>query len=146
MKTPDARTDDNQKLAAWISDFLENAATVNANMEGRWIEPLKHHQPYKQDGWLPRGLEPRRLLNLAQMLEVFATEYVAIGSSIQSIKDTFGVDVALEGPVPEPDGGEVIAKRKGVPATEGLKEARSKRTSRCTRTGSEAYGAGQVGN
>jgi len=26
----------------------------------------------------------------------------------------------------------VIAKRKGVPATEGLKEARSKRTSRCT--------------
>jgi hypothetical protein len=46
----------------------------------------------------------------------------------------------------QPDGGEVIAKRKGVPATEGLKEARSKRASRCTRTGSEAYGAGRVGN
>jgi len=39
----------------------------------------------------------------------------------------------------------VIAKRKGVPATEGLKEAWSKRASRCTRTGSEAYGAGRVG-
>jgi hypothetical protein len=35
------------------------------------------------------------------MLEVFAEEYVSIGSSIQSVKDTFGVDVALEGPVPE---------------------------------------------
>ena len=39
----------------------------------------------------------------------------------------------------------MIAKRKGVPATEGLKEARSKGTSRCTRTRSEAYGAGRAG-
>ena len=34
----------------------------------------------------------------------------------------------------------MIAKWKGVVARRGLKEARSKRTSRCTRTGSEAYG------
>jgi hypothetical protein len=40
----------------------------------------------------------------------------------------------------------VIAKRKGVVARRGLKEAWSKRTSRCTRTGYEAYGAGRVGN
>jgi hypothetical protein len=39
----------------------------------------------------------------------------------------------------------VIAKRKGVIERCGLKEAWSKRTSRCTRTGSEAYGAGRVG-
>jgi len=39
----------------------------------------------------------------------------------------------------------VIAKRKGVPATEGLKEAWNKRTSRWTRTGYEAYGTGRVG-
>jgi hypothetical protein len=39
----------------------------------------------------------------------------------------------------------VIAKRKGVPATEGLKEAWSKSTSRCTRTGFEAYGVGRAG-
>jgi len=41
------------------------------------------------------------LLNLHQMLEVYALEYIAIGSAIQSIKDTFGVDAALEGTVPE---------------------------------------------
>ena len=40
----------------------------------------------------------------------------------------------------------MIAKRKGVPVTEGLKEAWSKRTSRWTRTGSEAYDAGRVGH
>ena len=40
----------------------------------------------------------------------------------------------------------MIAKRRGVPATEGLKEARSKGASRCTKTGSEAYGVGQAGN
>jgi len=39
----------------------------------------------------------------------------------------------------------VIAKRKVVPATEGLKEAWNKRAGRCTRTGSEAYGAGRAG-
>ena len=39
----------------------------------------------------------------------------------------------------------MIAKRKGVVARRGLKEAWSKRTSRCTRTGSEAYGAGRAG-
>jgi hypothetical protein len=39
----------------------------------------------------------------------------------------------------------VIAKRKGVVARRGLKEAWSKRTSRCTRTGFEAYGAGRAG-
>jgi hypothetical protein len=38
----------------------------------------------------------------------------------------------------------VIAKRKGVTVRWGLKEAWSKRTSRCTRTESEAYGAGRV--
>ena len=38
----------------------------------------------------------------------------------------------------------MIAKRKGVVARRGLKEAWSKRTSRCTKTGSEAYGAGRV--
>jgi hypothetical protein len=39
----------------------------------------------------------------------------------------------------------VIAKRKGVVVRRGLKEARSKGASRCTRTGFEAYGAGRVG-
>jgi len=45
-----------------------------------------------------------------------------------------------------PDGGEVIAKRKGVIARWGLKEAWSKDASRWTRTGYEAYGAGRAGN
>ena len=40
----------------------------------------------------------------------------------------------------------MIAKRKGVVARRGLKEAWSKRTGRWTRTGSEAYGAGRVGS
>ena len=35
----------------------------------------------------------------------------------------------------------MIAKRKGVVVRRGLKEAWSKRTSRCTRTGSEAIGS-----
>jgi len=39
----------------------------------------------------------------------------------------------------------VIAKRKGAAARWGLKEARSKGASRCTRTRSEAYGAGRIG-
>jgi hypothetical protein len=39
----------------------------------------------------------------------------------------------------------VIAKRKGVLATEGLKEAWNKRTSRWTRTGYKASGAGRAG-
>lgn len=39
----------------------------------------------------------------------------------------------------------MIAKRKGVIVRWGLKEAWSKRTSRCTGTGLEAYGAGRVG-
>ena len=43
------------------------------------------------------------------------------------------------------DGGEVLAKRKGVVARRGLKEAWSKSASRWTRTGYEAYGAGRVG-
>ena len=38
----------------------------------------------------------------------------------------------------------MIAKHRGVPATEGLKDAWSKRASRCTRTRSEAYGAGEL--
>jgi hypothetical protein len=37
-----------------------------------------------------------------------------------------------------------IAKRKGVVARRALKEAWSKRASRCTRTGSEAYGSGRA--
>jgi hypothetical protein len=41
--------------------------------------------------------------------------------------------------------GEVIAKRKGVIARWGLKEAWSKDASRWTRTGYEAYGAGRAG-
>ena len=40
----------------------------------------------------------------------------------------------------------MIAKRKGVVARRGLKEAWSKRTSRCIRTRFEAYGAGRVGS
>jgi hypothetical protein len=40
----------------------------------------------------------------------------------------------------------VIAKRKGVAARRGLKEAWSKDASRWTRTGYEAYGAGRAGN
>jgi hypothetical protein len=44
-----------------------------------------------------------------------------------------------------PDGGEVIAKRKGVVVRRGLKEAWSKDASRWTRTGYEAYGAGRAG-
>ena len=39
----------------------------------------------------------------------------------------------------------MIAKRKGTLVTKGLKEAWSKRTSRCTRTELEAYGAGRAG-
>jgi len=42
--------------------------------------------------------------------------------------------------------GEVIAKRKGVIARWGLKEAWSKDASRWTRTGYEAYGIGRAGN
>ena len=38
----------------------------------------------------------------------------------------------------------MIAKRKGVAARWGLKEAWSKRASRCTRTGFEAHGAGRA--
>ena len=38
----------------------------------------------------------------------------------------------------------MIAKRKGVAVRRCLKEAWSKRTSRWTRTGSEAYGAERV--
>ena len=38
-----------------------------------------------------------------------------------------------------------IAKRKGVVARRGLKEAWSKGASRCTRTGLEAPDAGRVG-
>jgi hypothetical protein len=38
----------------------------------------------------------------------------------------------------------VVANRKGVPATEGLKEAWSKRTSRCTRTGCEHTAPGEL--
>ncbi len=40
--------------------------------------------------------------------------------------------------------GEILAKRKGV-VRRGLKEAWSKSASRCTRTGSEAYGVGRGG-
>jgi hypothetical protein len=39
----------------------------------------------------------------------------------------------------------VIAKRKGVIARWGLKEAWSKYASRWTKTGYEAYGAGRAG-
>jgi hypothetical protein len=46
----------------------------------------------------------------------------------------------------QPDGGEVIAKRKGVAARRGLKEPRSKSASRWTRTGLEADSAGRAGN
>jgi len=46
----------------------------------------------------------------------------------------------------QPDGGEVIAKRKGAAARWGLKEAWSKRTGRWTRIGWEAYGVGRVGS
>ncbi len=40
----------------------------------------------------------------------------------------------------------MIAKRKGVNARWGVEEAWSKDTGRGTRTGSEAYGGGRVGN
>ena len=42
------------------------------------------------------------------------------------------------------DGGEGLAKRKGVVARRGLKEARSKAVTRWTRTGYEAYPAGRA--
>ena len=45
----------------------------------------------------------------------------------------------------QPDGGEELAKRKGVAARRGLKEAWSKCTSRWTRTGYEARPRGPVG-
>jgi hypothetical protein len=45
----------------------------------------------------------------------------------------------------QPDGGEGLAKRKGVAARRGLKEAWSKCTSRWTRTGYEACHVGRVG-
>jgi len=41
------------------------------------------------------------------------------------------------------DGREVIAKRKGLAARRGLKEAWSKNASQCTRTGSEAWALGE---
>jgi len=54
---------------------------------------------------------------------------------------------SLEVQVPsQPDGCEVIAKRKGRAARRGLKEARSEDTGRCTRTGSEPYGVGRASN
>jgi hypothetical protein len=43
------------------------------------------------------------------------------------------------------DGREVIVKRKGVTVRWGLKEVWNKDASRCTKTGSEAYGAGRAG-
>ena len=46
----------------------------------------------------------------------------------------------------QPDRGEVIAKRKGVAARRGLKEAWSKNASQCTRTGSEARASGERAN
>jgi hypothetical protein len=60
---------------------------------------------------------------------------------VPSMFDNSEVKVPLQ-----PDRGEVVAKRKGVVARRGLEEAWSKRTSRCTRTGSEAYGAARAGN
>jgi hypothetical protein len=46
----------------------------------------------------------------------------------------------------QPDGGEGLAKRKGVVARRGLKEAWSKGVRRWTRTGYEATTRGRVGN
>src|SRR5215211_1848785 len=45
----------------------------------------------------------------------------------------------------QPDGGEGLAKRKGVAVRRGLKEAWSKTAARWTRTGYEAYPAGRAG-
>ncbi len=102
-----------QELGEWVSTFLGNIATVNEHMSGNWANQgadkgrasVQKRQeprlPFKQEGWLPHGLACGQLLNLLQMLEVYALEYIAIGSAIQSIKDTFGVDVALEENVPE---------------------------------------------
>jgi predicted metal-binding protein len=45
----------------------------------------------------------------------------------------------------QPDGGEGLAKRKGVTGRWGLKEAWSKRASRWTKTGYEAYCVGRAG-
>jgi hypothetical protein len=58
-------------------------------------------QPFKQYGWLPKKLDGRGLISLGQMLEVCAAEYVRIGSSMQSIQDSFGVDIRLDEPVPD---------------------------------------------
>ena len=46
----------------------------------------------------------------------------------------------------QPDGGEGLAKRKGVVARQGLKEARSKAVTRWTRIGYEAFPAGRAGS
>jgi len=45
----------------------------------------------------------------------------------------------------QPDDGEGLAKRKGVVARRGLKEAWSKAATRWTKTGYEAYPAGRAG-
>ena len=53
----------------------------------------------RQVGPLPRGLDSRRLLDLRQMLEVCATEYLRIGSAIQSFCGTLAVDIGLDEPL-----------------------------------------------
>lgn len=64
-------------------------------------QTLHTRRPFKQLGGLPRGLDSRQLLNLHQMLEVCATEYLRIGAEIQSFCDNLAVDVGLDEPLSE---------------------------------------------
>lgn len=45
-------------------------------------------------GWLAHGLLPKRLLSLAQMLEVYAAAYIDIGMAIQSVAENLSASLA----------------------------------------------------
>jgi hypothetical protein len=58
--------------------------------------PQEKEYPFKQRGWLPGHLNPRRLLSLFQMLEVGAYGYIDVGVAIQSISENLTVSLAPE--------------------------------------------------
>jgi HEPN domain-containing protein len=59
------------------------------------------YRRFIQYGWLPRGLDSSQLLNLRQMVEFGAEEYVNVGAALQSIQDNLGVDEEIEEPIPD---------------------------------------------
>ncbi len=56
----------------------------------------RNSQTLKQMGWLPDGLDRSQLLNLRQMLEAYAPEYVSIGAAFQSISDNLDIRLMPE--------------------------------------------------